>query len=82
MNSDVKWCVGLGLGAALIGVDDDIGTGVGPKTPRWNLAIELLELATSYVLAKVNAYCRDVGWNMLTIVWISFFNPPRKHLRI
>jgi len=59
MNYGGKWCVGLGLGATLIEADDDIGTGAGPKTPLWNFAIELLELAPSYVLAKVNACCRD-----------------------
>ena len=82
MNSGGKWCVGLGLGATLIEADDDIGIGAEPKTPLWNLVIELLELAPSYVLAKVNACGRDLGQNILTIIWISFFNPPRKHLRI
>jgi len=82
MNSDVKWRFGLGVGAASIGADDDIGIGAGPKTPLSKLANELLEWAASYVLAKVNACCRDVGWNMRTIIWMSCFKPPRKQLRI
>ena len=58
MNSGVRWRVGLGLGTVVIGDDDDRGTGAGPKTPLWNLVVDLLELAASYVLAKVNACCR------------------------